>query len=314
MDLCLVFGDKAACMFYDRFHHCIVTSFILPRASIPRGWIGRTVDDLTTVCPPKASHLTSKFVKTYRQELERLNVGAAEEDPLKHKAFDGDTSGEVLGVWYDTKTMTWKLSNLKIASLVSLLLDAATPGFSLSLHDIEVIYGKLAHFCQLAHPLSLLSAEALQFMRELLERDSDLAGGKEAQSSCKFPVLHLMQHDLRTVASFIRSSLTDPLPVLLRVKSPSLAAVKVYTDISGHIISNPSLGIYIPSQRCEKPLVASLSFPRSFITAADERGKAVCSKTTMLEGLAFVTTLCVDTMRFIEEAIFYLTTVLLQLP
>ena len=36
VDLKLVFGDKSACMFYDRFHYCIIEFFVLPVARIPK--------------------------------------------------------------------------------------------------------------------------------------------------------------------------------------------------------------------------------------------------------------------------------------
>ena len=81
VDLRLIFGDKAACMYYDRFHHCIVVFFVLEESWIPRGWIGRTIDDLTTVCPRAASHITSDFVSCYKKVLRRLNIGVAPEDP-----------------------------------------------------------------------------------------------------------------------------------------------------------------------------------------------------------------------------------------
>ena len=71
--------------------------------------MGRTVDDLTTVCPSIAADLTDKFVTVYREELGRLGISAAPEDPARRKAFDGNTSGEILGVWFNTIDMTWKL-------------------------------------------------------------------------------------------------------------------------------------------------------------------------------------------------------------
>ena len=123
----------------------------------------------------------------------------------------------------------------------------------------------------------------------------------------RFPVPPQMSHDLNTVTIIIRSTLKYPLPILSAVRAPSLGAVDVYTDISGHIIANPSMGIYIPSRRTERPLVASLAFPRSFLTMSDENGKKVFNKTTMLEGLAFLTVMCLDSLTFVEcESLFHI--------
>ena len=60
LDLCLIFGDKAACMWYDRFHFCILSYFVLPKTTIPGTAVGETVDDITAVAPapyPSSLHL-----------------------------------------------------------------------------------------------------------------------------------------------------------------------------------------------------------------------------------------------------------------
>ena len=88
VDLKLVFGDKSACMLYDRFHHSIVVFFVIPEVHIPMSWVGRTVDDITTVSPERASSISRQFVKKYRQVLAHLNIGAAPTDPTFKKAFD----------------------------------------------------------------------------------------------------------------------------------------------------------------------------------------------------------------------------------
>ena len=72
VDLRLVFGDRKACMFYDRFHTCIIQSLVIPRAPIPDAWWGKTVDDLSTAAPENGKHLTWKFVQAYRMTLKEL--------------------------------------------------------------------------------------------------------------------------------------------------------------------------------------------------------------------------------------------------
>ena len=96
-------------MFYDRLHYCIIEFFVLPVARIPRIWVGRTVDDLTSVIPAQCASLADRFVETYRKVLKDLNIGAAVVDPEMRKAFDGNTSEEMLGVWFYTESGTWNL-------------------------------------------------------------------------------------------------------------------------------------------------------------------------------------------------------------
>ena len=119
IDLRLIFGDKRACLLYDRFHHCIITMLVLPEAPIPCSWLGRTIDDVTTVAPKEGRHLTERFVDTYRRTLDSLNIGAAEEDINRNKAFDSSTSGEILGIWFDTDQMTWELPKRKLSPLTT---------------------------------------------------------------------------------------------------------------------------------------------------------------------------------------------------
>ena len=87
VDLRLVFGDRAACMYFDRFHACVILFFVLPSIPFPRAWIGRTVDDITTVSPASAAHMTTRFVQGYRSSLAVLNIGAAPEDPCQVHGF-----------------------------------------------------------------------------------------------------------------------------------------------------------------------------------------------------------------------------------
>ena len=96
MDLRAVYGDKSACMFFDRFHRCIMDDFVLINAPLPRRWLGQTVDDISGAAPPNAAAQLERFVREYRQQLERLGISATPSDPDRQKAFDMATSGEVV--------------------------------------------------------------------------------------------------------------------------------------------------------------------------------------------------------------------------
>ena len=93
-------------------------------------------------------------------------------------------------------------------------------------------------------------------------------------------------------------TLENPLPIVVPINIPGIWAVEVYTDISGHILDSPSVGIYIPAQTIGKPLAASIAFPRKFLTGEDSLGKSVSCKTTALEALGILTALCLDPFRF----------------
>ena len=81
VDLRMIFGDRAACMNYDRFHHAVLQFFVLPFAPLPLRWIGRTVDDIPCAVPQNAADFGRRFVNTYREQLNNMGVGVAPDDP-----------------------------------------------------------------------------------------------------------------------------------------------------------------------------------------------------------------------------------------
>ena len=88
---------------------------------------------------------------------------------------------------------------------------------------------------------------------------------------------------------------------------PSKDAICVWTDASGHIIASPSLGIFVPGDRRVKALVASLALPRCFLLREDDQERKAYCKTTTLESLAYLATLCIDPMRFVgTEVVFHI--------
>ena len=81
VDLKLIFGDRSACMWYDRFHHCVAWLLVWPKCKIPCSWVGITIDDLTSVSPEGAESFTTSFVAQYRETLRSLNFKATPDDP-----------------------------------------------------------------------------------------------------------------------------------------------------------------------------------------------------------------------------------------
>ena len=244
-------------------------------------------------------------MKEYRQQLNRLGIAAAPCDPQRRKAFDGATSGEVLGIWFDTENLTWKLPERKISTLVQELLCAAAVGSLLTLNQVEIIYGKLTNFAQHAWPIQGLVSEILVFMNKMLEEHKGLDRASMSRSRRQFEIPQEMKHDLKTVACIIRHTSVEPLPILEHGFLPSCNAVLVYTDASGHLLSNPSVGIYAPSQGLRPAMVASLALPRCFLNKVDKNEKKCYCKSTTLEGLGLLAALCCDPQRFKGKDVVY---------
>ena len=266
--------------------------------------MGRTIDDVNTVSPANAKHVTRNFVEKYREVLSVLNIGAAEEDEERTKAFDCATSGEILGVWFDSERLTWTLPQRKMIPLIKLL-HGTISCQKLSLNAVEIVHGRLAHLAQLAPPMKLLMGEIIQHLRDFLKLFYEINENTRKRQSQVFEMRDPMIADLKTLLAIFKRSLHDPLPIVAPAEFPGLWALRAYTDISGHLLSSPSIGIYVPSELTEKSLVASIVFPRQFLASKDSLGKNVYCKTTALEALGILTTICIDPFRFAgREAMF----------
>ena len=114
-----------------------------------------------------------------------------------------------------------------------------------------------------------------------------------------------MHQDLKSIRAILAYSKQKPIPLVERAPLPSMGAVQVWSDVSGHVIASPSLGLYIELTQYHGPLVASLALPRSFLQKVDLEGKQAFCKTTTLECLAYLAILCLEPLRFIEEEVLF---------
>ena len=122
--------------------------------------------------------------------------------------------------------------------------------------------------------------------------------GLRSRSQGSYEITPTVKHDLRTVACIIEMTRRKPLPILDKGDIVTSNSIVVYTDASGHLLDNPSLGIFVPKQNRSAPLVCSLAFPRFFLLRTDEAQKKVFCKTTSLECLGYLSALCMDPLRF----------------
>ena len=171
-----------ACVYFDRFHDCIIKAFVPPMSGFPALAQDKTVDDVPAVAPESAKEALKKFVETYRTTLSKLNIKAAPDDPTCTKAFDGSREGEILGVRFDTVSITWSLPHDKLHTLVTGLPKLAAGTSNHNSRELQSVLGKLNNISQLCPALKTFTSEATFMMREhihaLMDEDKIITDSK----------------------------------------------------------------------------------------------------------------------------------------
>ena len=302
IDLCMVFGDRSACMWFDRLHFCILMFFVIPRSTIPSKSVGETVDDITVVVPSAAGSALARFVQSYREQLASLNIQAAPSDPACVKAFDMSREGEILGVRFSTRTMTWTLGLSKTKRLADHLWDVVSTTTPLSLLEVEKLAGRVNYFAQLAPSVSLLTNSLNQFLGALTS--AHLVGHAGNRASTCLDVPEELKSDCRVLAAIVADTVDNPLPITMEFRA-NLLAIPVHTDASGCLSDSPSLGILVSRHDSFPPLVASIRFPHKFLCSMDRYGHTIYCKSTLLESLGYLTPLLLHPLRFMGQFVWF---------
>ncbi len=110
-------------------------------------WVLRQLDD-TIFAAPAYTHYAEQYYNTFRTVCNNLGVPLADLCPEHVKAFAPSTYGTVLGIEFNSVTLTWKYPNSKIEETL-FLLKKVTEGENCSLQLFQSLHGKLNDFAQM---------------------------------------------------------------------------------------------------------------------------------------------------------------------
>jgi hypothetical protein len=99
-----VFGDKSAVAGFDRLGHVSV-DFARILSGTPSHLIHRTLDD-TPLVTPALSNIGHRFAEAYERTCAECNIKLAPPCPKNEKTFANSTTGSVLGIPFNTNTLT----------------------------------------------------------------------------------------------------------------------------------------------------------------------------------------------------------------
>jgi hypothetical protein len=140
IELKKVFGSKEAVSAFDRLNNTLVTLAAI-ESRLPPYLIHRTLDDVPIVTPARSSS-GQAFADAYSAICEHIGAALAPPCPHLEKAFSDSTSGTVLGIQFDTVSMTWSISSEKRARILQKI-HGPLLGHPTSLQDLQKLIGTL---------------------------------------------------------------------------------------------------------------------------------------------------------------------------
>ena len=265
-----IFGASTAVANFDNMASTVL-DLVLADCKIPRSFVHRTLDDTACVAPSE-SGWCEEFTSAYKKTCMELNIKLAADCPNLEKAFSNKTKGTVLGIQFNTESLTWRISSEKSAEIMGDIHTLIHSGHA-DLKQVETLAGRLNNFGQM---VPFLQA----FKRPLNDL---LASFKEDYTILKNIEDFLIQ-DLRVWAAVL-SHTNQWLPIPEEVDRPPLNSLHFVSDAAGGVGAEEwagvaSLGV---TEAGNFWFLCRGCWPEAIFLRTDEKGAKFSSKMTTLE-------------------------------
>jgi hypothetical protein len=260
-----------------------VVVLAVTRSGIPRWLVHRTLDDIPVVAPAGTDY-DIVFGNELKHICREADIKLADNCKKNEKAFEGQTSGTVLGVGFDSEQLLWYLSEEKSDKIVNNIVDAVSKGF-LSKKEMQTTMG-------IVNNLSMM-APFLKFFRS--RGNLAFADMQNDDSVCYLD--NTMKADLLVCARVARDD-RYKLPIACRPCAPPLGVWEFYSDAAGSKFAmhyGRRVALNDPDDRGVASVLfkngepcwySVLRWPLEFLdNACDNRGHFYGSKTTLLEAI-----------------------------
>lgn len=282
IDLKGTFGGTPSVTNYDALSATTQDLAIL-RAKIPRRWVHRTLDD-SPVVSPSWSGWTPIFTKAYLDVCSELNIALAQPCPRKDKAFCNETSGRVLGIWFNTLDQSWSYPEDKTVPLIRSILTMLESGAA-DLEAMQSIMGSINDVAQMCPFLKGWRLPSLSFQSSFHDQDN-----------ISKPIPHQVKADLMVCCKVIMAA-RGGLPLAARPSGPALNHILFTSDAAGaQTAQQGGRTINVPSSMARGAasvrldeddnliFATRITWPLTFLNEEqDEKGSLFGSKTTTLE-------------------------------
>jgi len=213
-----IFGARTSVANYDMLGN-IVLALALTNCNIPRTLVHRQLDDVPVVGPRKTDWC-EKFTEEYEKICSDIGIKLAEDCPKKDKAFKLSQTGKVLGIEFDTVTLSWRLPEDKRQEYMNAI-HAVLEQEELGVEESQEVLGKLNFVCSMASYMRPFLRTTQNHLKMLLEAEL---------SSC--PMLKETRTDLLIWWAFLRDN-ESWLPIQDELENPPLKHKVFTTDAAG---------------------------------------------------------------------------------
>jgi hypothetical protein len=273
------FGGKPSVQNFDIVANTVKT-LALCDCKIPNRLAHRQLDDVPVVAPKKTGWC-EEFSAKYKELCDEIHMPLADDCPLKNKAFTCSTKGKVLGIWFDTENLSWKLPDDKIQKTEKAIIDALL-GNSISLKQMQKLMGRLNHVSQMC---PFLNAFRMPLNQDLAKAIAAFPSNIQLSSTSKA--------DLNIWANFVKDS-ANWLPLAQPLFAPPLCTKKFVSDAAGlssetFLNGKVGCGVIGLDEEDNRCLIFQLFWPVHFVTTArDKKGARFGNKSCTLEAIGLL--------------------------
>jgi len=281
-----IFGAIPSVCNFDREGNTFQV-LVIKDSGVRRDAVFRILDDTSHICK-KGSQDGQRFVNSMRNLCESVNMPLAPLCPNNEKAFELQTRGTVMGVGFDSSSMSWYFSQSKAEKVARRCLHLHNCAHS-SLKEMEKVMGSVNDMSQMMPFARFYKTSGNAFL---------------ASFKSNYDIMKLVPSEVKAdmlVLAKIALESEKELPIPVEQGYFPLSALHFYTDAAGAAFSIVK-GERKVAREIERGVAciggtneddiwfwAKVRWPFEFIAEArDEYGKFFGSKSTTLESIGLL--------------------------
>lgn len=256
------------------------------KSGLKRDKLFRVLDD-TPVLAKKDSKEVEIFSKEMRNTCRNISLPLAEKCCKKEKAFENENSGTVLGIEFDSVSMTWKLPKLKADRVISRCLKVVNNQYT-DLKEMQKLMGSVNDVAQMS-----------PFLKFHVGTGNRLLCKFQGNENIQLQIEKDLKEDLLVVANLCNTA-RHGLPLAEKISKPSLSALVFYTDAAGArysyqnkkkvVLDNADRGVSCVGGTTINNMWgwSRVTWPDSFLSKKDNSGIEFGSKSSTLEAVGLL--------------------------